>query len=362
MQTLILVIVLALISQLVGKPALKEKSTLRLLHVLFRHGNRNPEETSMWSSNSFSNASNYPEGWGQLTNKGKMTEYKLGQFYRERYDQFLGDTWNIDYVDFRCDNYDRTKMSGELVMAGLWPPRGANVWNKGLAWQPIPFEYVPLNKDPLLYPIVSVQFQFDFALTFLSGKIQSHLAKKYGEAMKILSQNTGCSATNYAIGSAYYDTMMVQEDLGFKLDSWTTQVYPEPLKSLAVDIFYVMTNNTVLRKKMAGSLLKKVITDTYSLIHGTLSPPTRKMFVYSAHDTNVGSMYLSLQAYKMDQPPPYGSSFIFEVHEIEGVWGLKLFLVDYTKGSPHSLTIPGCEEFCPIDEFYSLVDDILPLD
>lgn len=35
---------------------------------VFRHGNRNPTEGSIWDGNSYNNASFYPEGYGQLTN------------------------------------------------------------------------------------------------------------------------------------------------------------------------------------------------------------------------------------------------------------------------------------------------------
>lgn len=37
---------------------------------VFRHGNRNPTEGSIWDGNSYNNASFYPEGYGQLTNVG----------------------------------------------------------------------------------------------------------------------------------------------------------------------------------------------------------------------------------------------------------------------------------------------------
>lgn len=60
---------------------------------------------------------------------------------RTRYDSLLGDLWNIDIQELITTNVNRTKMSGLLVMAGLWPPKGSNVWLDELAWQPIPYNY-----------------------------------------------------------------------------------------------------------------------------------------------------------------------------------------------------------------------------
>lgn len=78
---------------------------------------------------------------------GKRTEYNLGKLLRARFDSFLGDIWNINLLDVRTTDYNRTKMSGLLVLAGLWPPKGANVWNSELPWQPIPYNYYPAADD-----------------------------------------------------------------------------------------------------------------------------------------------------------------------------------------------------------------------
>jgi prostatic aicd phosphatase len=42
-------------------------------------------------------------------------------------------------------------MSLQLVLAGLYPPKGTALeWNKNLNWQPIPFNYEELDNDSLL--------------------------------------------------------------------------------------------------------------------------------------------------------------------------------------------------------------------
>lgn len=73
--------------------------------------------------------------------KGKVQEYKLGQFLRNRYDQFLGDYITENILEIRSTGFRRTRCSALLVLAGLWPPRGEQIWNKDLPWQPIPADY-----------------------------------------------------------------------------------------------------------------------------------------------------------------------------------------------------------------------------
>lgn len=76
--------------------------------------------------------------------------------------------------------------------------------------------------------------------------------------------------------------------------------------------------------RISGYFLKKLIADTQSKINGTLSPENRKMFIYSGHETNIAGLLICLEAYKKLDIPPYGSYLLFEVHNIDGVHGIKV--------------------------------------
>ena len=41
-------------------------------------------------------------------------------------------------------------MSAESNLAGLYPPKGDQIWNKDIPWQPIPVHTVDLEADNLL--------------------------------------------------------------------------------------------------------------------------------------------------------------------------------------------------------------------
>jgi len=53
----------------------------------------------------------------------------------------------ITQVYVRSTDFDRTLMSAECNLAGLFPPQGSQVWNSELRWQPIPVHTVPKKKD-----------------------------------------------------------------------------------------------------------------------------------------------------------------------------------------------------------------------
>lgn len=79
---------------------------------------------------------------------GKMREYKLGQVLRDRYNNFLGNVYIPKHVKAHSSDYDRTKMSLQLVLAALYPPvENSQRWHPDLNWQPIPATYVPCVDD-----------------------------------------------------------------------------------------------------------------------------------------------------------------------------------------------------------------------
>lgn len=66
---------------------------------------------------------------------------------RDRYKNFLGDMYLPKIVVGHSSDYDRTKMSLQLVLAGLFPPNDRQRWNDNIAWQPIPTMYISRVDD-----------------------------------------------------------------------------------------------------------------------------------------------------------------------------------------------------------------------
>jgi len=53
----------------------------------------------------------------------------------------------IIQVYVRSTDVDRTLMSAETDLAGLFPPEGPQLWNDELLWQPVPVHTVSEESD-----------------------------------------------------------------------------------------------------------------------------------------------------------------------------------------------------------------------
>lgn len=81
-----------------------------------------------------------------------MQEYHLGQFLRKRYNDFLGPYHMDNIMEIRSTGFGRTRKSALLVLAGLWPPVGEQIWNEELLWNPIPVDYkIQIEDDVIIY-------------------------------------------------------------------------------------------------------------------------------------------------------------------------------------------------------------------
>lgn len=77
-----------------------------------------------------------------------------------------------------------------------------------------------------------------------------------------------------------------------------------------------------MSKRFLGFLLKKIIQDSAAKQNGSL-PEERKVFLYSAHEYNVATMLRTLNVFYR-HVPPFGATIFFEIHNINGEYGLKV--------------------------------------
>ena len=82
--------------------------------------------------------------------------YKLGQEFREMYEQFLATEYISENVYTLSSYADRCQMSAQLLLAGLYPPVKEQIWNTNIMWQPIPVHYLQRHLDN-----VSITFEGD---------------------------------------------------------------------------------------------------------------------------------------------------------------------------------------------------------
>uniref|UniRef100_A0A3B4BDH9 Lysosomal acid phosphatase n=1 Tax=Periophthalmus magnuspinnatus TaxID=409849 RepID=A0A3B4BDH9_9GOBI len=133
-----------LLSLLVSLPLSFSPPVFVSLLFLFRHGDRSPIRA--YPTDPYQESA-WPQGFGQLSQVGMKQHYNLGQFLRKRYTGFLKESYDRQEISVRSTDFDRTLMSAEANLAGLYPPNGSQVFNPDIKWQPIPVHTVPMPEE-----------------------------------------------------------------------------------------------------------------------------------------------------------------------------------------------------------------------
>ncbi|XP_072386593.1 uncharacterized protein [Diabrotica undecimpunctata] len=343
------------------KSYVDDTDTLLLVNALFRHGNRTVERTQYerYPNDPYKDLDYFPTGIGQLTKNGKKRAFQIGRRLRRRYRQFLGDVFYPEMVEAQSTNMNRTKMTLELVLAGLFPPNKDDEISRDLrGWQPIPFNYLPLAQDPALMGYFCPKFKPEYKKVLQSPN-NKLVFRRNKKIFKYISDNTGVNVTDFEAVNRVYLGFQAKEDLGLKLPDWTKSIYPEPMDELSAKYYYQLTGTTELKKMFAGNFLQQVLENIKRKMAANDGKFGKKIYLYSAHEFNVAALLASLGVYN-NHTPNYGSYVLIELHVKGGVPGIKLFWDNWDDKGPRLLKLSGCQTLCPLTKFVELISKILP--
>ncbi|CAL1677643.1 unnamed protein product [Lasius platythorax] len=338
---------------------------LKLVNVVFRHGDRTPEDNGleMFPNDPYVNYSFFPTGHGKLTNEGKKREYELGQALRSRYKDFLGDLYLPKLVVAHSSDYDRTKMSLQLVLAALFPPTDIRQrWNADLNWQPIPATYVPRVDDNFFMGNECPQFLDEYNRILNLPEIKKEVSQLLKDITSKLSELTG-KKIETALDLYYlYQTFVSESYLNPTLPKWAYDYFrllDGPLFDGTVLIYNIISFTPLIRRLFTGPIIRAILDNMIAAKNP--NPPDTKIYLYSGHDSNIASL---LQVFGLYEPhaPKYSSAIIMELQELNQEYYVKLF---YYQGIPPTikeLQISGCDVLCPFDKYLDLIEDLIPSD
>ncbi|KAF3421968.1 hypothetical protein E2986_00115 [Frieseomelitta varia] len=329
---------------------------LELVQVLFRHGDRTPRKREVLSMGQHDITVYEPWGLAQLTNEGKMREYRIGTMLRERYDEFLGSIYHPTDVYAYSSDHDRTKMSLQLVLAGLYHPAPTQTWNKNLSWMPIPTYYMPEKVDDLLKPDLSPLYINAVNEVRNTEDILQKIIP-YRDLLKLLSKETGLNITTSNLAYEIYNQLAAKKAMNHSLPKWCTDEIYKQLQEI-VNIEYEVRSYTPFLKRLNGGTIIKRFLDNIKINEKRDRP--RKIYLYSGHEVNIAAV---VKALNLTEPelPPYGCAIIFEkLKDPNGRTFIRMLFWNGITEELKAYKIHGCDEICPIEKYLDIVKDLLP--
>ncbi|XP_056400502.1 testicular acid phosphatase homolog isoform X3 [Hyla sarda] len=335
---------------------------LTFVVVVYRHGDRSPIDT--YPTDSYKEKA-WGNGLQQLTQVGMRQQYELGQYLRTRYGNFLSPSYRKEEIYVRSTDYDRTLMSAQANLAGLYPPNGTQQWHPDIPWQPIPVHTVPLSSDRLLkFPSKDCPRFFELMKeTFQLPEYQKRM-NEWKDFITRIANYTGYSVDQAVPRQMWkvYDTLFCQKSHNFSLPAWATLEVLNTLEELtAFDTKAHMTLYKPTEKaRLTGGILVDAVLRNFTETIRKSSP--LKMVMYSAHDSTILALQGTLGVYSGIHPP-YASCHIFEFYkESDGTYSVGMYYRNESKKEPYELVVPGCRSPCPLRLFSQLMVPVIPQD
>ncbi|EFA05605.1 prostatic acid phosphatase [Tribolium castaneum] len=319
--------------------------------VIYRHGDRTPIQP--YPRDPYRNASFWPVGFGQLTNLGKQQHFRLGQWLRQRYGGFLSPHYSEKDFSIRSTDVDRTLMSAEANLAGLYPPKADQVWDPALPWQPIPIHTTPELEDNLLSMKKNCPKYNSLLTQLFKTEFFANISRQNRDLYAYLSKNSGANITSLETLEYLYNTLYIESLNKFVLPQWTSGVYPEKMAPWAHLSFATQCYNRDLARLKTGPLFNEIIEHFRNATKKIEN--FRKFLVFSAHDVTIANVLNTMGAFEY-HCPPYASTIMFELRRNSSFY-LNVF---YKNSSQvQKITPKGCDFNCDFDEFIALLKPIV---
>ncbi|XP_032666441.1 venom acid phosphatase Acph-1-like isoform X2 [Odontomachus brunneus] len=331
---------------------------VELVQVIMRHGERAPLLKEAFPKDEHDLSDYIPWGLAQLTNKGKMTEYQIGRMLRERYDHFLGPLYYQEDVYAVSSDFDRTKMSLQLMLAGLYPPQESQQWNSDLKWLAIPTHYVPEKVDMLLRSLQCPLYKAAVKEVMNTNEVREKIAS-YHDFFKFLKEKTGLNIVDTDGVFQLYNGLTAQKTMNLTLPEWYTDEVHRKMQEIMFFSYDIFSFTTQLKRINGGFLVKKFI-DNMNPKGDPNNKPSRKIYIYCAHELNIAAFARSHNITDLSLPD-YGSAFVVEKLRDENR-NFYVRIAYWTGVSQEFIVmkLKHCDEICPMKTYLELTHDIIP--
>ncbi|CAH1230925.1 ACP2 [Branchiostoma lanceolatum] len=351
-------VILSLILQIRGR------RTLKFVSLVYRHGDRSPFNVY---GNDTNTEDTWPQGFMQFSQVSMRQQFELGQFLRSRYvgSNFLNSSYSRYQVQVLSTDTDRTLMSAQANLAGLFPPAGDQVWNSDIPWQPIPVHTRPANDDVLLgmppcprHDYLTREFQ-------RTDPEYLKMEKDNKDFFEYLALWTGLpeDKMHHCIWKLI-DSLFCEKTQNRTFPAWATpEVYDKLTELTSFNPRTHSSDNHKARIRLrSGPLLGAMVRNMTQAKEGTLPDGRLRLVMYSAHDSTVAGLLLALGAFNHIHPPYCACVMVELYQEDSGNFFVEVWYRNDSAHDPYLLTVPGCPNPCSYQQFLKATKDSIVMD
>lgn len=336
-----------------------------------RHGSRAPITLYPWDEDG-----RWSIGPGELTSAGMRQHFLLGSELRQRYivkDPVLSTSYNVTQVYFRSTDVNRTLMSAQSQLMGLYPLGTGPMLPLEQAFIAVPPIMVE-NENEIISFLDSKALPYQFqAVPIHTLPGSEDLVLQASDSCPLLSQNIDAIRSSSQYIQAATSNSTVIETIQTLLNTTSTEAIAR-FSSIVDDLICNLSVGNELPEEVTESFMQGAITvfnELFAMPYQTdqnarlfssgfflelaevlqaVSEGTEqnKFRLYSAHDTTIAGILAGLQAYN-NQQPPFASTLIFEAY----IQNYAMY-VD-VKYNDQILSLAGCPSPCPISAFVSFL-------
>ncbi|NXE45201.1 PPAL phosphatase, partial [Casuarius casuarius] len=268
-------------------------------------------------------------------------------------------------IFIRSTDCDRTLMSAEANLAGLYPPDRQEMFNPNVSWQPIPVHTVPESGERLLkFPLAPCPRYEQLQNETRHSAEYTNKTKENLQFLQMVANETGIRDVSLESVWSVYDTLFCEQAHKMKLPLWVTPDVMTRLKQLKDFSFEFLfgIHHRIEKARLQGGVLLDHIRKNLTKAANVSAHQHLKLLAYSAHDTTLVALQMALDVYNRIQAP-YASCHIFELYqEDDGNFSVEMFFRNESGKEPFPLMLPGCQQKCPLHRFLQLTDPVVPQD
>lgn len=138
--------------------------------------------------------------------------FKLGQYLRRRYNCILGDKYSKNEVYVQSSDTDRTLMSAQSCLAGLFVPTEEEKWNDEILWRPVPVHTIPRKLDNVIAMERGHSYSDDYKKNCAESKELKRIFTEYADQIAHWSKMSGVDMNSVDRIQWLFNTLEIEKE------------------------------------------------------------------------------------------------------------------------------------------------------